>query len=62
MCNTHESKQQDSVDQKVETEIRFFWLKKLSAEEVKRLKSCLGGTQTRKKNTHIFPGLQESIF
>ena len=57
-ANTHESEQQDSVDQEIETEIKAFLAEEnLSA----KLKSCLGGIQT-KKNTHILPGLQEGIF
>ena len=55
-CNTHESEQQNSVDQKIETEIKFFLDEKIKEAEV-----FLGGTQTR-KNTHILLGLQEGIF
>ena len=61
-ADTHESEKQDSVDQEIETEIKAFWLKTIYLlKKLKKLKYCLGGTQTR-KNTHISPGLQEGIF
>ena len=47
-ANTQESEQQDSVDQEIEN-LRLFLLKKIYL--LKKLKSCLVGTETRKINT-----------
>ena len=47
---------------KLRQKLRLFWLKKIYLlKKLKKLKSCLGGTQIR-KNTLILPGLQEGIF
>ena len=48
------SEQEDSVDKKTETKLKLM-------NKLKKLKPCLGGTQTR-KNTHILPSLQEGVF
>ena len=59
---THKSEKQHSVDQEIETEIKFFWLKKnYLLKKLNKLNSCLGGTEKR-KNTHNLLGLQECIF
>ena len=53
----------DSADQKIETENKFFFFaeKVYLPKKLKKLKSYLGGTQTR-KNTHILRGLQDGFF
>ena len=49
---THESEQQDSDDQEIETKIKFFiLLKKTDFNKLKKLKSYLGGIQTKKYPT-----------
>ena len=51
-ANTHESKQQDSVDQEHETD--FFWFKKIYLlKKLKKLNSCLGGAQAKKKKKNL---------
>ena len=54
-AKTHEREQQNLADQEFKTEIFFFLAEKIYLlKKLKKLKSCLGRTQTR-KNTHILP-------
>ena len=56
-ANTPECERQDSVDQEIKTEINFFSAEEdLSAEEVKEFE-VLSWWNSKKKHTHILPGL-----
>ena len=54
-ANTHESEQQGSVDQEIETEIKFFSAN-LSVEVLSWWNS------NKNKKIHILPGLKEDFF
>ena len=51
-ANTYESERKYSVDQEIEFEIIIFWLKNIYLlKKLKKLKSSLGETKTRKIHT-----------